>query len=88
MHVVIPRLPAKIQSQIVGGVLFGDTKNQQSKGTIKGFPKEKLRTFCSPDDGVCKGQLNVNAGHVSYAKQGDIQRAADFLVQQFRGAAY
>jgi hypothetical protein len=34
------------------------------------------------NDGVCKGKLNVNAGHVSYGETGDIQRAVEFLAQR------
>jgi cutinase len=83
MHSAIPLLPHKVQSQIVAGVLFGDTQNKQSKATIKGFPKDKLKSFCASNDGVCDGKLNVNAGHVSYAEQGDVKRAVEFLVEKF-----
>ena len=64
MHAAIPLLPPQIQSQLIAGVLFGDTKNKQTRATIKGFPSNKLKSFCAQDDGVCNGGLNVNVGHV------------------------
>jgi cutinase len=83
MHYTIPKLSPKVQSQIIAGVLFGDTRNKQSKASITGFPKDKLRTFCAKDDGVCNGGLNVNAGHVAYRDIGDVKRAVDYLVEKF-----
>jgi len=84
MHSAIPQLPPRVQSQIVAGVLFGDTQNKQSRASIKGFPQNKLRTFCARNDGVCNGGLNVNAGHVSYGEMGDVKRAVEFLAERFR----
>jgi len=84
MHYAVPKLSPKILSQIVAGVLFGDTRNKQSKASITGFPKEKLRTFCAKNDGVCNGGLNVNAGHVAYRDIGDVKLAVDYLVGKFR----
>jgi cutinase len=84
MHSAVPLLPRNIQSQIVAGVLFGDTQNKQSKASINGFPKDKLKTFCATNDGVCNGGLNVNAGHVSYADTGDVKRAVEFLAEKLK----
>jgi cutinase len=86
MHQVVPKLSPKIKSQLIAGVLFGDTKNSQTKGTITGFPQNKLKSWCSKDDGVCGGYLNVNAGHVSYRDNNDTERAADWLYAKFTGA--
>jgi cutinase len=83
MHSVIPMLPRQIQSQLIAGVLFGDTKNKQSGATIKGFPSNKLKSFCASDDGVCNGGLNVNVGHVSYRDKGDTDKAAEWLYAKF-----
>jgi cutinase len=83
MHAAIPLLPPQIQSQLIAGVLFGDTQNKQSKASIKGFPSTKLKTFCAKDDGVCNGSLNVNAGHVSYREKGDTEKAAEWLAVKF-----
>ena len=84
MHSAIPLLPAQIKSQIIAGVLFGDTKNKQSGASIKDFPKEKLKSFCRSDDGVCNGGLNVNAGHVSYREVGDVDKAIEYLAAKFK----
>jgi cutinase len=79
MHNAVSGLPDKIKSQLVGGVLFGDTKNLQSNGMIDNYDIEKTLILCAKDDGVCWGKLNVNAGHVSYLNNGAIPRAVDFL---------
>jgi len=84
MHYAVPKLSPKVQSQIVAGVLFGDTRNKQSKASITGFPSEKLRTFCAKNDGVCNGGLNVNAGHVAYRDIGDVKKAVQFLAERFK----
>jgi cutinase len=86
MHNTIPLLPPKVRQQVVGGVVFGDTKNKQSNASIEGVPKDQLKTFCNENDGVCWGKLNVNAGHLSYNKQGDAKKAADFLVAKLAAA--
>jgi len=84
MHYAVPKLSPKVQSQIVAGVLFGDTRNKQSKASITGFPTQKLRTFCAKNDGVCNGGLNVNAGHVAYRDIGDVKKAVQFLAERFK----
>jgi cutinase len=78
-------LPANIKSKVVGGVLFGYTKNAQMKGAIPNYPKDEVMVFCdetSPGkfgDGVCGGKLNVNAGHMVYMTNGDGAKAVKFL---------
>jgi cutinase len=62
----ISTLPDNVRSKIVGVVLFGYTKNGQTKGTIPNYPNENLKVFCTKGDGVCWGQLNVSAGHFAY----------------------
>jgi cutinase len=79
MHNAVSGLPENIKTQLAGGVLFGDTKNQQSGGKIANFSPEKTLILCAKDDGVCYGKLNVNAGHVSYLNNGAIPRAINFL---------
>jgi cutinase len=59
----ISTLPADVRAKVVGVVLFGYTKNGQTKGTIPNFPNENLKVFCTKGDGVCWGQLNVSVGH-------------------------
>src|ERR1700753_3152553 len=78
-------LPADIKRKVVGGVLFGYTKNAQQKGMIPNYPKDQVKVFCdetSPGrfgDGVCGGTLNVNAGHMVYMRNGDGAKAVTFL---------
>ncbi|TID22115.1 putative cutinase 3 [Venturia nashicola] len=90
MHNVISSLPPEIHDQIAGGILWGDTKNQQSDGMIKGFPKEKVLILCTPDDGVCWGKLDVTAGHLAYTHNGDEARSVQWLkgrIDGFKGKA-
>lgn len=86
MHNVISSLDPAISNQIAGGVLWGDTKNQQSDGMIKGFPKEKVLIWCTPDDGVCWGKLDVTAGHLAYTHNGDEARSVAWLKGKIDGA--
>jgi cutinase len=83
-HRAIENLPAEIQDQIAGVVLFGDTQNQQDNGQIPNFPREKVTIFCNRGDLVCSGQLVVTAAHLAY--QGDTGPAAEFLAAQVRAA--
>lgn len=79
MHNVISSLPPELHTQIAGGVLWGDTKNKQFDGMIKGFPKEKVLIWCTPDDGVCWGKLDITAGHLAYTKNGDEARSVAWM---------
>jgi cutinase len=65
-HRAIEGLPQNVKNRIAGVILYGDTKNKQDGGKIKNFPPEKVKIFCNPNDGVCGGALNVNAGHLAY----------------------
>jgi len=85
-------LPPQIKKKVVGGVLFGYTKNAQTKGTIPNYPKDELMVFCdetSPGkfgDGVCGGTLNVNAGHMVYMRNGDGPKSVNFLKSKIDAA--
>jgi len=79
MHNAISTLPKEVRDKVVAGVLFGDTKNKQDGGQIKNYPKDQLAVFCTPEDGVCGGQLMVTTGHMAYLTNGDGVKAAEFL---------
>jgi cutinase len=83
-HRAIEDLPAAVQDQIAGVVLFGDTQNLQDRGQIPNFPADKVTIFCNRGDLVCSGQLIVTAAHLAYI--GDTGPAADFLVEQINAA--
>jgi len=80
-------LPANLKEKVVGGVLFGYTKNAQTKGQIPDYPADRVKVFCNPTsegsnkykDGVCGGALNVNGGHFAYMANGDGPKAIAFL---------
>jgi len=79
MHNVIGKsLDAALKGKIAGVALFGDTRNQQDKGHIPNFPTERSKVWCNKNDGVCDGNLNVNAGHLSYSST-QINEAATYL---------
>ena len=82
----IGALPANIKNKVVGVVLFGYTKNGQTKGSIPGYPKENVKVFCSAGDGVCGGALLVSAGHFSYMMDGSGPKAVTFLLSKINGA--
>lgn len=79
MHNAVSSLPQNIKNKIVGGVLFGDTRNKQDRGQIPNFPKDKVVIYCAASDGVCKGTLAVTGGHFSYIGNGDGPKAVAFL---------
>ena len=86
MHNVIPHLSEAVRKQIVAGILFGDTMNDETNGTIDGIPKEDVMSLCALDDGVCWGALQVTAGHVVYTQNGDVDKAAAFLTSKIDAA--
>lgn len=86
MHNAIPALAPEIRDGYTAGVLFGDTKNVQLKGTIGNWPADKLKSFCHKEDGVCWGGLSVNAGHVSYLSSGDLQSAVQWFIEKIDAA--
>lgn len=79
MHNVISALTPEVKKQVVGGVLWGDTKNKQSNGQIIGYPKDQVLILCTPDDGVCWGKLDVTAGHLAYTHNGDEAKSVTWL---------
>jgi cutinase len=86
MHNAVSTLPANLKSKVVGGVLFGDTRNKQDRGQVPNYPKNNVIIFCVRDDGVCGGKLNVNAGHFAYTRNGDGPKAINFLKSKIDAA--
>jgi cutinase len=86
MHNTVGALPETLKSKIVGGVLFGDTKNTQDKSQVPKYPKENVQVYCTKEDGVCWGTLNVTNGHFAYTTNGDGEKALAFLKQKINAA--
>jgi cutinase len=78
-------LPEDLKRKVAGVVLFGYTKNAQTKSSIPNYPKEKVKVFCSSGDGVCGGTLAVTGGHFSYMGDGSGPKAVDFLLSAIKG---
>ncbi|KAK3061789.1 hypothetical protein LTS18_005427 [Coniosporium uncinatum] len=78
----IQAVPADVRDRILGVVLFGYTKNGQTRGSIPGYPQDRVKVFCSRSDGVCGGALAVTAGHFSYVADGSGPQAVSFLAQR------
>jgi cutinase len=55
MHGAVSKLSEQVKSKVVGGVLFGDSLNKRSGGSIPSFPKDRLLEVCASGDGVCGG---------------------------------
>ena len=62
----ISQLPANVQAQIKGVVLFGYTKNLQNSGKIPNFPEDKTKVYCNLSDAVCYGTLFIAPAHFLY----------------------
>lgn len=83
-HRAIEALPANVQDQIAGVILYGDTQKRQDNDQIPNFPKEKVQIICQPGDVVCNGVLTVLPPHLTYGIRAD--EGVDFLTRQIRGA--
>jgi cutinase len=83
-HRAIEGLPANVQDQIAGVVLYGDTQKQQDKEQIPNFPKEKVQIICQLGDAVCNGVLTVLPAHLTYGVRAD--EGVEFLTTQIRSA--
>ncbi|TID25798.1 cutinase precursor [Venturia nashicola] len=81
-HKAVESLADDIKSRITAVLLFGDTKFTADGGKIKGFPPERVRTFCNgfgdlksvtPIDTICESHaipqlaLTSTGGHLSYS---------------------
>jgi len=82
MHRAIEKLPEDVKERIAAILLYGDTQYPVDGPKIKGFPPEKVKTICKPDDGVCKGMITVSAGHLSYSKKA--AEGATWVVQRVK----
>jgi cutinase len=82
----ISKLPDNIKKKVAGVVLFGYTKNGQTKSSIPNYPKENVMVLCSSSDGVCGGALLVTVGHFSYMADGSGPKAVNFLVGRINSA--
>lgn len=76
-HRAIENLPDSVKSKILGVVTYGDTQNQQDKGQIPNFPKDKLKLICNEGDKVCTGTLEITPAHLDYERH--VPEAVDFL---------
>lgn len=70
------------RNRVLGTVLFGYTKNGQTKGSIAGYPQDRLLVICRADDGVCGGALLVTIGHFGYLADGSGTKATNFLAEK------
>jgi cutinase len=84
MHRAIEKLPEDVKARIAAIILYGDTQYPVDGPRIKGFPADKVKTICKPDDGVCKGMITVSAGHMSYSAKA--AEGASWVVQKVKAA--
>ncbi|KAF2221634.1 cutinase, partial [Elsinoe ampelina] len=77
MHAAVSDLQPAVKERVDGAVMYGDTRNQQDRGQIPNFPREKVKIFCEAGDGVCRGTLAVTAAHFAYSD--DVAPAVQFL---------
>tara|TARA_R110002003_G_scaffold191_9_gene14780 strand:+ start:1733 stop:2359 length:627 start_codon:yes stop_codon:yes gene_type:complete len=83
-HRAIEDLPANVQDQIAGVVLYGDTQKQQDNDQIPNFPAAKTKIICQPGDAVCLGTLTILPAHLTYGARAD--EGVEFLTTQIQGA--
>ena len=73
----VGKLDDSIKSRVAGVVLYGDTQNKQTGGSIPDYPKDDVLVICAKTDGVCGGALLVTPGHLTYVD--DVPDAVQFL---------
>ncbi|KAH7090731.1 cutinase-domain-containing protein [Paraphoma chrysanthemicola] len=83
-HRAIESLPANVQDQIAGVVLYGDTQKQQDDDQIPNFPVAKTKIICQAGDAVCRGTLTILPAHLTYGARAD--EGVEFLTTQIQGA--
>lgn len=82
----ITKLDSSTKNKVLGILLYGYTKNAQTRSSIPGFPSDRVKVFCRIDDGVCGGALLVTAGHFGYLADGTGPQGINFLVQKIQAA--
>jgi len=68
----------EVKKRIKGVVVFGDPFNGAS---IKGFPRDGIKTFCNAGDGVCQGKFVITAAHLAYTA-GPVRQAAKWMASR------
>jgi Cutinase len=67
--------------RLKGVITFGDPFNG---APIKGYDGP-IEIYCAPDDGVCSGNFEVTAGHLSYLVDSTIPKAKNKLIEMANG---
>ncbi|GAM88108.1 hypothetical protein ANO11243_061390 [Dothideomycetidae sp. 11243] len=76
-HAAVGNLDDATVNRITAAVTFGDTRNEQSGGTIAPIDPSRVMIFCAQGDYVCDGTLITDSAHSSYAT--DVPAAVDFI---------
>lgn len=76
----VGKLDDSVKSKVAGVVLYGDTQNKQTGGSIPDYPKDDVMVICAKTDGVCGGALLVTPGHLSYSD--NVPSAVKFLADK------
>ncbi|KAF1817049.1 cutinase-domain-containing protein [Eremomyces bilateralis CBS 781.70] len=87
MHASVRRLSASSKARLVGGVLYGDTRNGEDNGQIPNYPRDDVLIICRADDGVCGAGLTVTLGHLLYTTDGSVTRGVGYLANKIRAGA-
>lgn len=83
-HRAVENLSQSVKNRIAGIVTYGDTQNQQDRGQIPNFPREKVRIICNSGDAVCAGTLTILPAHLDYVRR--VPEAVSFLTARIRAA--
>lgn len=58
------------------------SNQEQDRGQIPNFPKEKTLIICNRGDAVCSGTLTILPAHLTYGSRAD--EAVDFVASKIR----
>ncbi|KAF2663347.1 cutinase [Microthyrium microscopicum] len=83
MSSAIPQLAPDVKSKVIGGVLFGSTRQ-----TISGLTKDQFASYCGSEDSICNrvAKSGSTGSHLAYSKNGDVEKAVAFLSSKIDAA--
>lgn len=79
-------IPEELNDRVSAVVVFGNPLGLQRRTIAQSSPEfgPKAKEFCATGDPVCGGGNNF-AAHLAYARNGDVQEAAEFAAGKING---
>lgn len=82
----IRRLEDLPKRNLVGVVMYGDTRSDQEHGRIPNYSPEATLAICEPGDGVCDGDYDLDLTEAHHQYCDDVPTAVAFLEKKLENA--